>query len=166
MSVKLSRQFTCPEEAELYFKQGDICQESKATVVVRRGDQHHVRALEKRTTGTQTERCPSVIDEILTLLMSVSEAEQLNMMDELLSATLKMLHINIDLPKDFVSKAVAGMQYLKKCQRYNIIYGIAKGFGSMICVRRFGLILFVNEKMFTFSGRRFIRTECITYAYM
>ena len=74
-----------------------------------------------------TERCPSVIDEILTLLMSVSEAEQLNMIDELLSATLKMLHINIDLPKDFVSKAVAGMQYLKKCQRYNIIYGIAKG---------------------------------------
>ena len=131
MSVKLSRQFTCPEEAELYFKQGDICQQSKATVVVRRADQHHVRALEKRTTETQTERCPSVIDEILTLLMSVSEAEQLNMMDELLSATLKMLHINIDLPKDFVSKAVAGMQYLKKCQRYNIIYGIAKGFGTM-----------------------------------
>ena len=30
-----------------------------------------------------------------------------------------------------MSKAVAGMQYLKKCQRYNIIYGIAKGFGTM-----------------------------------
>ena len=49
MSVKLSRQFTCSEEAELYFKQGDICQESKATVAVHRADQHHVRALEKRT---------------------------------------------------------------------------------------------------------------------
>ena len=134
MSVKLSRQFPCPEEAELHFKQqmkGDVFPVSKAAVTVHRTDQHKVSALEKRTIGTQTEHDTSVVDEILSLLRSMSEAEQLNTVDELLSATVKMLHINIDLPKDFVSKAVAGMRHLKKCQRYNIIYGIVKGFGTM-----------------------------------
>lgn len=134
MSVKLSRQFPCPEEAEVHFKQqmkGDVCPVSEATVTAHYADQHNVPTIEKRTTGSQTEHCTTVVNEILSLLKSMSEAEQLNTVDELLSATVKMLHINIDLPKDFVSKAVAGMQHLQKCQRYNIIYGIAKGFGTM-----------------------------------
>lgn len=87
--MKLSRQFTCPEEAELHFKQqmkGDVCPVLAAAVMVY---QHKVPALEKRTTRTQTKHGTSVVGEILSLLRSMSEAEQLNTVDELLNATVK-----------------------------------------------------------------------------
>ena len=64
--MKLSRQFTCPEEAELHFKQQMKGPVSTAAVTVHRADQHKVPALEKRTTGTQTEHGTSVVDEILS----------------------------------------------------------------------------------------------------
>ena len=84
VSVKLSRQFTCPEEAELHFKQkmkGGVCPVSKAADMVHCADEHKVPTTEKRMIGTQTEHGTSVVDEILSLLISMSEAEQLNTAD-------------------------------------------------------------------------------------
>ena len=67
-----------------------------------------------------------IFEMVLGLLVS----EQLDLMSKLFSSHA-CEHHDISIPKDFLKLVLDGLKHLRTCSRSNVIYGLARGIGSM-----------------------------------
>ena len=82
--------------------------------------------------ATQTEvNFNTVLEEIMALFNSYPESESFNVINKLLQTTVLKQKLNITIPDDFLSNSISAMCHLNKCGRYNVIYGVAEGIGTM-----------------------------------
>ena len=93
----------------------------------------------KSDASTQTEsvlhcksssRTDARLKSIQELLADLPAADQLHIIATLFSS-YGCEHHNISIPVDFLQLTLNGSRHLQQCGRSNIIYGLAKGTGSM-----------------------------------
>lgn len=82
------------------------------------------------TPGTSTQTEDNFVAQIVSMLDVLPESEQLQMIGQVLRELVLKMKLEIYVPNDFVSLSVSAIQHLKVCERSNILYGLAKGFGT------------------------------------
>ena len=130
VSVKLCRQFSAPEEADVYFqKELGRSRDVPLTEMEHSGLQG--AQLNHHSIATQTEQgAKNIVDETLSLISTLPEAEHFNAVGRLLKDVVRMHGLGIVIPDDFLSKSISAMQNLRASDRHNILYGLAVGLGT------------------------------------
>lgn len=88
---------------------------------------------ELKTSSTQTEGSTScnTVAQMVSLLCLLPESEQLDVIGKVLQEIVCKQSLGIKIPDDFISLSVIAIQHLKACERSNVVYGVAKGIGTM-----------------------------------
>ena len=123
VTIKLKAAFRTPLDAELYY-QGRLAerpiQPPKSTKTA------------TFSTSVQTEpEPPDVCKQLKSLLSTISGENQLSVLNELLQSIALSQLPTVSIPNDFLAQSLSCMQRLKAAGKYNILYGVARGFGTM-----------------------------------
>ena len=71
-----------------------------------------------------------MVDESFSLIIALLEAEHFDVVGRLLKDVVHKHCLGI-VPEDFISKSISAMQNLRANDRYNILYGLAVGLGTI-----------------------------------
>lgn len=104
--MKLSRNFSTPEDAEAHYFGRKICSLSITDKFP--------------SVCTQTDNS-DVVAEMRFILSSLPESEQLLVIGKVFHGVICKLGLEMEIPEDFISLFVASTQHLKSCGRSNIL---------------------------------------------
>lgn len=71
------------------------------------------------------------IEKCKEVLLSLDNQQQLNVISALFNWFTELKQLPIHLPSDFLNLVIDAMCHLHQCNRSNVVYLIAKGFGTM-----------------------------------
>ncbi len=118
----LARQFVSPLEAERYYTKG-----AQERGLIPQRVQFH-----SRDSSTQTDvDMSTIVDQVVTLLGMMPEDEQLHAMNRVFQILAAQSCPTVVIPDDFVSLCLKAMERLKQVGRYNVVYGMVRGLGTM-----------------------------------
>ena len=121
-TIVLSRQFRSPLEAHQYFESPE--QQSRCPVPER-------VKLHLRSSSTQTDDTPSIIDSMLSLMMALPEEEKYVVVNRMVQVLAARVNPAASVPDDFIKLSLRAMERLKLLGRENTIYGLVRGLGIM-----------------------------------
>lgn len=123
----LSVRFKTPADAEAhYFQRSEESLVEGATESVQ---QLSLSTPEMISTGTQTAE-QDMTEVIGDLMKSIAEQEQLKTISELFHKYVLVNH-SVNIPSDFLEVASQAMAQLKRHQRSNVLYKLAKSMGTL-----------------------------------
>lgn len=118
----LAKHFSSPLEAHEYYTKNVVKQQTLPKRV----------RLHSKSTSTQTEvNSSGIIDEMISLLLILPEDEQLHAINNVFQVMAARSYPTVVIPNDFVQLCLKSMERLKQVGRYNVVYGLVQGLGTM-----------------------------------
>ena len=87
--------------------------------------------LHLRSSSTQTDDTPSIIDSMLSLMMALPEEEKYIVVNRMVQVLAARVNPAASVPDDFIKLSLRAMERLKLLGRENTVYGLVRGLGIM-----------------------------------
>ena len=127
---RLRKQYKTPKDAERFYI-GELQHDTTATECRDSPGQHNVTSQNNNSRSSHSTQSDVLkLPAFQYLFSQLQGGAQLQILSALFSAVIQQ-QLNISVPDDFIVLAAKAMERLQQSGRSNVLYKLAKGFGTM-----------------------------------